>query len=150
MLISLICFERNFFSFFSDIEDDVILRTLLGKQITHLHIDIRTTREDNSKTVSNTFALILSLCERLIDLEFSDVFSSLMRLTPTVCLFSKNFVSSTLTKLKVNVDFFYDCLVLLDGRLHSLSTLIINVAQIIHLAVDTGPKVRSISQSSQQ
>jgi hypothetical protein len=39
-------------------------------------------------------------------------------------------MSSTLIKLKINVSTFVDCLYLLDGRLDSLSTLIINVEEI--------------------
>jgi hypothetical protein len=42
-------------------------------------------------------------------------------------------MSSTLVKLKINVTNFADCLFLLDGRLESLSTLIINVNQIFEM-----------------
>jgi hypothetical protein len=41
-------------------------------------------------------------------------------------------MSSSLTQLKINVENFVDCLYLLDGRLESLSKLIINVGNISH------------------
>ena len=41
-----------------------------------------------------------------------------------------NRVSSTLTKLKINVKTFDDCLYLLDGRFNCLSTLIIDIQKI--------------------
>jgi len=39
-------------------------------------------------------------------------------------------VSSTLTKLNIGINTFDDCLYLLDGRLDSLSILIINIFKI--------------------
>lgn len=47
-----------------------------------------------------------------------------------------DYVSSTLVKLKINVATFPDCLILLDGRLESLSTLIINVSSTRHPIID--------------
>ena len=144
----LISFEKNFFSSFPDIEGDVNLRNLLSKQITHLHIDVSTENEGDSETVSNLFILILSLCERLIDLQFTDIFSGEFCLTPTVFLLLKNFRSSTLTKLEINLATFVDCLLLLDGRLASLSTLIIKVADIFDPVVDIGHRVSSTNRYS--
>ena len=144
----LISFEKNFSSFFPVIEGDVNLQNLLCKQITHLHLEI-TMDEYASKTVSNSFVLILSLCEVLVDLELSDVFSGLRHVAPCTHLLFENFRSATLTKLKINVHNFFDCLVLLDGRLDSLSTLIINVADIFDAAVDIGHKVSSRNRTSQ-
>ena len=46
------------------IKDHLILHDLLSKQITHLNIDMKMPRELNSKTVSNIFQLILSLCQK--------------------------------------------------------------------------------------
>ena len=43
---------------------------------------------------------------------------------------STDYISSTLIKLKINVATFRDCLILLDGRLESLSTFIVNVSSI--------------------
>jgi len=54
-------------------------------------------------------------------------------------------MSSTLIKLKINVVSLVDCLYLLDGRLDSLSTLIINVEQIFDPIVDIGSRVSRIS-----
>jgi hypothetical protein len=39
-------------------------------------------------------------------------------------------MSSSLTELKINVETFYDCLYFLDGRLDSLTKLIINVKKV--------------------
>jgi hypothetical protein len=80
-------------------------------------------------TLSDIFALILSLCKRLIKLNFSQLSHRL-----TLCTFelsSTNCKSSTLTVLKMNVVTFDDCLYLLDGRFNCLSSLIINVKSII-------------------
>ena len=145
----LIRFEKNFSSFFPVIEGDVNLQNLLSKQVTHLHIDVDTKSEGDSETVSNLFVLILSLCERLIDLQFTDIFSGDFCLTPSVFLLLKNFRSSTLTTLKINLATFVDCLLLLDGRLASLSTLIIKVADIFDPVMDIGHKVSSTNRSSQ-
>jgi hypothetical protein len=57
----------------------------------------------------------------------------------------RNCMSSTLMKLKIYVDNFVDCLLLLDGRLDCLSTLIIKVSQIFEPAVDIGGRVSIIS-----
>jgi hypothetical protein len=124
---------REEFLFSDIVEDDLIRRDLLRNQITHLHIHII---NDNSETVTNTFALILSLCEQLTELVFTDTYSGYHRLTPDVFLLHKNFHSSSLIKLKINVSNIYDCFFLLDGRLISLSTLIINVADIFYAPID--------------
>jgi hypothetical protein len=129
LAIFLIDCEKNFFSFFPNIEGDVNLQNLLSKQITHLHIDVSTKSKGNSETASNTFALVLSLCERFMELDLIEGFFRKERRKPSVFLIDNNtFLSSTLTKLKINVATLFDCLILLDGRLDSLSTLIINVA----------------------
>jgi hypothetical protein len=73
------------------------------------------------------FASILSLCEKLTVLNFDDIFPIETYPAP-ILLLPANFTSSTLIKLKINVAGFSDCLRLLDGRLDSLSTLIINVS----------------------
>ncbi|CAF4956425.1 unnamed protein product [Rotaria sp. Silwood1] len=49
-------------------------------------------------------------------------------------------MSLTLVKLTITVSCLFDCLYLFDGRLDSLSTLIINVSYIF------GPKIRKYSQ----
>ncbi len=108
-----------------------ILHNLLTQQIQHLNIDVSYDPKSNgSKILSSIFALILSTCQRLINLNFCQLFYD--RKSP-ICIYnfpSTSCTSSTLTKLKVNVATFYDCLYLLDGRLELLSTLIIHVKQI--------------------
>ena len=74
--------------------------------------------------------MILSLCKRLINLNFSQLFSyrnasiCIYELSKTIC------TSSTLTELRINVSTFNDCLYLLDGSFDNLSKLIINVKHI--------------------
>ncbi len=113
-----------------EIKDDLNLRELLTKQITHLNIDIKTTTGRFSETVSKIFERILSLCEKLTVLNFCGMFPTRNCLTPVFYLPFPSHLSSTLTKLKINVVNLIDCLLLLDGRLVSLSTLIINVSYI--------------------
>jgi hypothetical protein len=76
------------------------------------------------QTLSNIFALVLHSCKRLISINFCQ-----LNCRKTMCTFdlSTNCMSSTLTILKINVETFNDCLYLLDGRLDSLSKLIIYV-----------------------
>jgi hypothetical protein len=74
--------------------------------------------------------MILSTCERLCDLTFNQCILnknlrvSIFNLPTTSC------VSSTLTKLNINVNTFDDCLYLLDGRLECFSTLIVDISAI--------------------
>ncbi len=80
------------------------------------------------ETLSNIFTLLLHLCKRLISINFCQ-----LHYRRTMCSFdlsTSNCMSSTLTVLKMNVKTFDDCLYLLDGRLDSLSKLIIHVARI--------------------
>ena len=108
-----------------------ILHHLLTQQIQHLNIDVSyDPKSEGSKILSSIFAWILSTCQRLINLNFCQLFYD--RKSP-ICIYkfpSTSCTSSTLTKLKVNVKTFYDCLYLLDGRLKYLSTLIIDVKKI--------------------
>ena len=90
-------------------------------------------------------AILLSLCERLTVLNFCDVF-----LTRKCSIFLSpagptDYISSTLVKLKINVATFRDCLILLDGRLESLSTLIVNVSSIRNAIINVD---RSVSRTS--
>jgi hypothetical protein len=116
--------------FFFNIKDDIFLRYLLTKQITHLNIDIRTIKEESPITVAQIFGLILSLCKKLTVLNFCDMFPTRKCLTDLLQLPLKRFMSSTLIKLKINVTTLFDCLCLLDGRLDCLSILIIHVSWI--------------------
>jgi hypothetical protein len=107
-----------------------ILHHLLTQQILHLTIDVSYEPESKaSKILSSIFALILSACQRLISLNFCQLFFD--RKTP-ICIYkfsSTSCTSSTLTELKVNVATFDDCLYLV-GHLKCLSTLIIDVKKI--------------------
>ena len=126
----------------------MIIRDLLRNQITHLHLAL-TREEYNTDSVTNTFTLTLSLCERLTELDFTDTFAGQLWRTSPVFLTGKNLHSSTLTKLKINVACIYDCLLLLDGRLDSLSRLIINVADIFAAPMNILQEVSSRQRSSQ-
>ncbi|CAF0853771.1 unnamed protein product [Rotaria sordida] len=112
--------------------DDSILRDLLSKQITHLNIDIKNANRESFKITSKIFVLILSLCKNLIDLNFCDLFferkhwNRISRLTET------SLMSSTLTKLKINLVSFTECLFLLNGNFECLTTLILHVETIYH------------------
>jgi hypothetical protein len=76
------------------------------------------------------FELILSLGKCLIDLSFNQWFFGKSLDISTLNITSTSCVSSTLTKLKIEVNNFDDCLYLLDGRLQYLSTLIIKIVEI--------------------
>ncbi|CAF4044574.1 unnamed protein product [Rotaria sordida] len=107
--------------------DNLILRDLT-KQITHLNIDIKETIKHDSKIGSKIFTLILSLCKKLIVLNFCHMFPTRNYSPSLFYLLWENCISSTLIKLKINVSTLVDCLYLLDGPLICLSTLIINVS----------------------
>ncbi|CAF1339688.1 unnamed protein product [Rotaria sordida] len=126
--LSLINFQAKIL--YKYLRDDLILRDLLTKQITHLNIDIKRTTKRFSLTVSKIFELIVSLCKNLTVLNFCDMFHTRTYET-SVFYRSSNYMSSTLIKLKINVPSLDHCLYLLDGRLDSLSTLIINVEYIL-------------------
>ena len=128
-----------------------ILRHLVTQQILHLSIDVSYEPEPSAPTILPTaskilsclFTLILSGCHRLISLNFCQLFYDrktricINRYRSTSC------TSSTLTKLKVNVTTFCDCLYLLE-YLKCLSTLIIDV-KIIALTCLLIKKVNIIS-----
>ncbi|CAF3173951.1 unnamed protein product [Rotaria sp. Silwood2] len=136
--LSLINFQEEML--YQHLTDDVILRDVLTKQITHLNIDIKKTIGQTTKIVSKIFALILSLCKNLTVLNFCHMFPTRRCLLPICYLPSRNCMSLTLVKLTITVSCLLDCLYLFDGRLDSLSTLIINVSYIF------GPKIPKDSQ----
>ncbi|CAF4536716.1 unnamed protein product [Rotaria sp. Silwood2] len=136
--LSLINFQEEIL--YQYLRDDVILRDLLTKQITHLNIDIKKIIGQSTKTVSKIFASILSLCKNLTVLNFCHMFPTRKCLLPISYLPSTKYMSSTLIKLKITVSCLLDCLYLLDGGLDSLSTLIINVSDIF------GPKLHKDSK----
>jgi len=119
---------NSLYSFFK-LSGDSILPHLVFQQILHLNIDVPYQSEE-SGTLSNIFILIVSRCQRLISLNFCQLFYD--RKSPIYLdnFSSTNCTSSTLAKLKVNVTNFDDCLYILDGHLKQLSTLIIDVKEI--------------------
>ncbi|CAF1095315.1 unnamed protein product [Rotaria sordida] len=126
--LSLVNFpEKMFLRYFTD---DLFRHDLFAKKITHLNINIlNKTPKEYWAVRTYFFTSILSLCKRLINLNFcyfsdQDLTVSIYNLPPP------SFKSSTLTNLKINVDIIDDCLDLLDGRLNCLSTLIIKITQI--------------------
>ncbi len=125
---------------------DSILHHLLTQQITHLNIDASyKPKSKASEILSSIFALILSICQRLINLNFCQLFSDRMI---TICIHnfpSTSCISSTLTKLKVTVATFDDCLYLLDGHFKCLSTFIIHVEEIWSSVSNKNDKVNIIS-----
>jgi hypothetical protein len=97
---------------------------LLINQIKHLNVDIV-----YDKNEANIFLLIVSLGKHLTDLMFHNQFLSEHLANPTFVLSSIH-ISSTLTKLTINVTTFDDCLYLLDGSLQFLTALIIDIIRI--------------------
>ncbi|CAF1346940.1 unnamed protein product, partial [Rotaria sordida] len=134
--------------------DDSVLRNLLTQQITHLNIDIQDQESrESSEILTNLFALIISLCTRLINLNFCQVLPDRSLPMCVYNLLSTNCISSSLTKLKINVKTFDDCLYLLDGRFDCLSTLIIYVTKISFTSSNIDntkklPKLKSFSLTS--
>ncbi|CAF1159648.1 unnamed protein product [Adineta steineri] len=113
--------------------DDSILRDLLSKQITHLNIDIMNANNEWTKITSEIFVLILSLCEKLTELNFCDLFFERKHWNNFRHLTEPSFMSSTLTKLKINLATFTECLFLLNGDFECLTTLIVHV-ELIYFA----------------
>ncbi|CAF1513366.1 unnamed protein product, partial [Adineta steineri] len=111
--LSLINFEGKIFGQY--LTDDSILRDLLSKQITHLNIDIRNADRESTEITSKIFVLILSLCKKLTELNFCDLFFERKHWNHFTRLTATSFMSSTLTKLKINLEIFPDCLFLLNG-----------------------------------
>ncbi|CAF3033483.1 unnamed protein product [Rotaria sp. Silwood2] len=149
--LSLINFQEEIL--YQELTDNLVLRDFLSKQITHLNIDIKKTRDICSKTVANIFASILFLCKKLIVLNFGDMSARRKCKTPVFYIGSQINMSSTLMKLKINVVNFADCLYLLDGRFECLSTLIINVLSIFDQIGNIGgrkklPKLKCFSLST--
>ncbi|CAF4354442.1 unnamed protein product [Rotaria socialis] len=123
---------------------DTKLRRLFINQITHLNAEINddTTRELSDENNSNIFELILSLGKCLIDLTFSQSFRDREFEVPTLNITSTGCVSLTLTKLKIKVNTFDDCLYVLDGRLQCLSTFIIDIFEIFDSSAIIGNTVK--------
>ncbi|CAF4058780.1 unnamed protein product, partial [Rotaria sp. Silwood1] len=136
--LSLVNFQEEIL--FQYLTGDSILHHLLTQQITDLNIDVSYELESKSSLIlSSIFVLILSKCQRLINLNFCQLFSD--RKIP-ICIYefpSTSCISSTLTKLKINVEKFDDCLYLIRN-LKYLSTLIIDVKEILLSSSDRNNK----------
>ncbi|CAF1370316.1 unnamed protein product [Rotaria sordida] len=127
--LSLVNFQEEIL--FQYLKGDFILRNLLSEQITDLNIDIQyDIIAQTTISLSEKFALILSLSKRLTSLNFCQLFHYRTLSVWFVTRPSKICMSSTLTKLKIEIKTFRDCLCLLDGCLDCLSRLIINVQHI--------------------
>ncbi|CAF2102204.1 unnamed protein product [Rotaria magnacalcarata] len=129
---------------------DTILVRLVNKQITHFNLktEFRTT-ELFDRYEPTLFALILSLAKCLTDFTFVQCLRDAST-NSLFTLFSTNCVSSTLTKLKIDVNTFDDCLYILDGRFDCLSTLIIDIEKIRPLLsiIDTTKKISKLKYLS--
>ncbi|CAF1033448.1 unnamed protein product [Adineta steineri] len=128
--LSLINFEGEILHQY--LTDDSILRDFLSKQITHLNIHIKNANRESFGITSEIFILILSLCEKLTELNFCDLFLERKHWNHFSHLTAPSFMSSTLTKLKINLATFADCLFLLDANLECLTTLIVRVNSIYY------------------
>ncbi|CAF1166270.1 unnamed protein product [Rotaria sordida] len=126
--LSFINFQPNILS--QHLLDETIIR-LLENQITHITVDIKIENvEKTNGSEPNTFLIILLLSKCLNDLTYLQKSSR-----KYITILSSNIsyihcLSSTLTKLTINVNYFDDCLYLLNGCLQSLSTLIIRINDI--------------------
>ena len=140
--------EKTLLSFYFALPDDLIFHSLC-KQITHLRIDVELVEDVEDRFQSQTFALILSSCSKLLELEFVQYIWDFCWVKNSFCFFLNAFQSGTLTRLTLTVDGFVDCLLLLDGRCESLWTLIIHVNDVSHPVMDIGSKASPTSRSSQ-
>lgn len=122
------------------------MSTIVTQQITHLTIDIHQNFNGARTTEipSAIFGLILNSCQRLVYLNFCDFYR---QCTVISILNTPINISSTLTTLKVLVRTFDDCLYLLNGRLTSLSTLIMHVCKVSHLSQSIDNEVSLVSSS---
>ncbi len=89
------------------------------------------------------FVLILSFAKCLTDFTFVQCFrDDSMNSLYNVYSFFTNRVSSTLTKLKIEVNTFTDCLYILDGSFDCLTTLIIDIQRIRPLLANIDDTVK--------
>ncbi|CAF1364261.1 unnamed protein product [Rotaria sordida] len=105
---------------------------VLSNQITHLKVEIKgdIIVKLPDGIVSDLFSLILFLAKHLTDLTINQSLCDRNLMNSTFNGILMNHVSLTLTKLKINVNTFDDCLYILNGYLICLSTLIININRI--------------------
>jgi len=86
---------------------------------------------------SNLFTFILYICEHLTDLTIHQFFAGRNVTDSTFNLTSMCPESLTLTKMKINVNTFYDCLYILNGHFECLFTLIIEIYKISNSSSNT-------------
>ncbi|CAF3010875.1 unnamed protein product [Rotaria sp. Silwood2] len=111
---------------------DVIFCRVLSDQITHLKVEITggiIVKLSNGNEL-NLFTLILFLCKHLKDLTIDQLFGDRSVTDSTFNLTSMCPISLILTKMKINVNTFDDCLYILNGHFECLSTLIIDIYKI--------------------
>ncbi|CAF1288753.1 unnamed protein product [Adineta steineri] len=128
--LSLVNFKEEIL--YQHLRDHSALRNLLTHQITHLNIDIQSDEIPKllSKTSSYILIIILFRCQRLIKLNFCQVFSYRNSFIPIYKLPKTSCTYSSLIELKINVATFNDCLCLLNRHFDSLSKLTINVKKV--------------------
>ncbi|CAF1236036.1 unnamed protein product [Adineta ricciae] len=114
------------------------LHCILTHQITNLDVDIQPHRKEDLEIRSEIFNTILSICKRLINLNFCQLYRYRYLSTIIDCYPRKGCISSTLTKLKISVESLEDYLTVLNGDLYCLSTLIINIKHIRYSLSESG------------
>ena len=107
---------------------------LLANQITHIAVDIILNQTETvAEKNQNIFEFILLHGTPLNDFAF---LQNSRGKYLTNLPFRYDSLSSTLTKLSINVGPFDDCLSLLNGCLPSLSTLFIRIVRIYHSKIN--------------
>ena len=112
--------------------DDSRFGQICKQRITNLTLIINENNIeiDGKEYTKNVYAPVLAFFDNLQSLSMisscTDNYPRFWSFEPSEKVFS----SSTLTKLCINVSRFTDCLLLLDGRLKQLTTLIVQVHEI--------------------
>ena len=115
--------------------DQSSLRYVFQEQITELileNVDTCEMIESLRNYTVNVYAHILNFFPRLKHFTIIETFDMSYPCLALFNLSSTTFSSSTLTHLYVDVEYFDDCLCLLDGRLKQLNTLVIRLSCIYH------------------
>ncbi|CAF0910116.1 unnamed protein product [Rotaria sordida] len=122
-------FHANTFSYFCT--DELLFRYNFKKQIT----DLTLLSDYGGKVgiIDETTNVYIKLLDFFENLNYLSCIGSYVNENPVLSFInlpSTTFVSSNLTKLRVTVDSFGDCLYLLDGRLNQLSTFIVIIVNV--------------------
>ncbi|CAF0937632.1 unnamed protein product [Rotaria sordida] len=129
---------------------DTILIRLLNKQITHFNLKTEfRTIELFGRYEPTLFVMVLSFAKCLTDFTFVQCHRD-PSTNSLFTVFSPHCVSSTLTKLKIDVNTLDDCLYILDGRFDCLSILIIDIEKIRPLLsnIDTTKQISKLKYLS--